>query len=42
LRAVDILTTSASTAALNVRGIRAARDGEWWHPLTVRNLLARA
>jgi hypothetical protein len=41
LQAVGITTTRAIAEALNTRGIRTARGGEW-HGSTVRNLLARA
>jgi DNA invertase Pin-like site-specific DNA recombinase len=41
LQASGITTTRAIAEALNARGIRTARGGEW-HGSTVRNLLARA
>jgi hypothetical protein len=41
LQAAGTTTTRAIAAALNARGIRTARGGEW-HDSTVRNLLARA
>ncbi len=41
LQAAGLTTTRAIAEALNVRGIRTARGGEWHHS-TVRNLLARA
>jgi DNA invertase Pin-like site-specific DNA recombinase len=41
LRAAGVVTVRAIAAALNARGIRTARGGEWHHS-TVRNLLARA
>lgn len=41
LQAAGSTTTRAIAEALNVRGIRTARGGEWHHS-TVRNLLARA
>jgi DNA invertase Pin-like site-specific DNA recombinase len=40
LRAAGITTVRAIAEALNARGIRTARGGEWHHS-TVRNLLAR-
>ncbi len=40
LQASGITTTRAIAEALNARGIRTARGGEW-HGSTVRNLLAR-
>ncbi len=40
LRAAGVVTVRAIAAALNARGIRTARGGEWHHS-TVRNLLAR-
>jgi DNA invertase Pin-like site-specific DNA recombinase len=40
LQAAGIITTRAIAEALNARGIRTARGGEW-HNSTVRNLLAR-
>jgi DNA invertase Pin-like site-specific DNA recombinase len=41
LQAAGITATRAIADALNARGIRTARGGEWHHS-TVRNLLARA
>src|SRR5262249_46516417 len=41
LRATGIETLSAIATALNARGIRTARGGNWY-ATTVRNLLARA
>ena len=41
LQAVGLTTSRAIAEALNARGIRTARGGEWHHS-TVRNLLARA
>jgi DNA invertase Pin-like site-specific DNA recombinase len=41
LQANGITTTRAIAEALNARGIRTARGGDW-HGSTVRNLLARA
>ena len=41
LRAAGVTATRAIAEALNARGIRTARGGEWHHS-TVRNLLARA
>jgi DNA invertase Pin-like site-specific DNA recombinase len=41
LQAVGVTTARAIAEALNARGIRTARGGEWHHS-TVRNLLARA
>jgi hypothetical protein len=41
LQAAGTTTTRAIAEALNARGIRAARGGEW-HPSTARNVLARA
>jgi DNA invertase Pin-like site-specific DNA recombinase len=40
LRAAGVTTVRGIAEALNVRGIRTARGGEWHHS-TVRNLLAR-
>jgi hypothetical protein len=40
LQAAGVTTTRAIAEALNARGIRTARGGEWHHS-TVRNLLAR-
>ena len=40
LRAAGATTARAIAEALNARGIRTARGGEWHHS-TVRNLLAR-
>ena len=40
LQAAGVTVPRAIAAALNVRGIRTARGGEW-HDSTVRNLLAR-
>ena len=40
LRAAGVIMTRAIAAALNARGIRTARGGDWHHS-TVRNLLAR-
>ena len=40
LRAAGVTTTRAIAEALNARGIRTARAGDWHHS-TVRNLLAR-
>jgi hypothetical protein len=41
LQAKGITATRAIAEALNARGLRTARGGEWHHS-TVRNLLARA
>jgi DNA invertase Pin-like site-specific DNA recombinase len=41
LQAAGVTTARAIAEALNARGIRTARGGEWHHS-TVRNLLARA
>ena len=41
LQAAGVTTVRAIAEALNARGIRTARGGEWHHS-TVRNLLARA
>jgi len=41
LQAAGVTVPRAIAAALNARGIRTARGGEW-HDTTVRNLLARA
>jgi DNA invertase Pin-like site-specific DNA recombinase len=41
IQAAGATTTRAIAAALNARGVRTARGGEW-HSSTVRNLLARA
>ena len=41
LQAAGLTTMRALAEALNARGIRTARRGEWHHS-TVRNLLARA
>lgn len=41
LQADGVTTTRAIAEALNPRGVRTARGGEWHHS-TVRNLLARA
>jgi DNA invertase Pin-like site-specific DNA recombinase len=41
LQASGVTTTRAIAEALNARGVRTARGGEW-HGSTVRNLLARA
>ena len=40
LQAAGVSTVRAIADALNTRGIRTARGGEWHHS-TVRNLLAR-
>ena len=40
LQADGVVTVRALAAALNLRGIRTARGGDW-HGSTVRNLLAR-
>ena len=40
LRAAGVTTVRAIAEALNARGVRTARGGEWHHS-TVRNLLAR-
>jgi hypothetical protein len=40
LQAAGVTTTRAIGEALNARGIRTARGGEWHHSM-VRNLLAR-
>jgi DNA invertase Pin-like site-specific DNA recombinase len=41
IQASGVLTTRAIAEALNARGVRTARGGDW-HGSTVRNLLARA
>jgi DNA invertase Pin-like site-specific DNA recombinase len=41
IQAAGVLTSRAIAQALNDRGVRTARGGEW-HDSTVRNLLARA
>jgi DNA invertase Pin-like site-specific DNA recombinase len=41
IQAAGALTSRAIATALNDRGVRTARGGEW-HDSTVRNLLARA
>jgi DNA invertase Pin-like site-specific DNA recombinase len=41
IQAAGALTSRAIATALNYRGVRTARGGEW-HDSTVRNLLARA
>jgi hypothetical protein len=41
LQAAGITTARAIAEALNARGVRTARGGEW-HNSTVRNLLARS
>jgi len=41
IQAEGAVTLRAIAAALNERGVRTARGGEW-HDSTVRNLLARA
>jgi len=40
IQAAGVTSTRDIAAALNARGIRTARGGEWHHS-TVRNLLAR-
>jgi hypothetical protein len=40
LQAAGVVTVRAIAEALNARGIRTARGGDW-HGSTVRNLLAR-
>ena len=40
LQAAGVVTVRAIAEALNLRGIRTARGGDW-HGSTVRNLLAR-
>ena len=40
IQAAGATTTRAIAAALNARGVRTARGGDW-HSSTVRNLLAR-
>jgi hypothetical protein len=41
IEASGVKGSRAIAAALNARGVRTARGGEW-HSTTVRNLLARA
>jgi hypothetical protein len=41
IQAAGALTSRAIATALNDRGVRTARGGDW-HDSTVRNLLARA
>ena len=41
IQAAGVTTHRGLAAALNARGVRTARGGEW-HATTVRNLLARA
>ena len=41
IRTAGVTTHRAIAAALNDRGVRTARGGDW-HDSTVRNLLARA
>jgi len=41
LQAAGLTTTRALAEALNARGIRTARGGQWHHS-TARNLLGRA